>query len=1074
MKLKISASQPVPIKQAVSPAGSSCGAFRYFLLLLAILLTGSAAYAQQKVTLSGVVRDGQTNEPLIGVGIMEGSGKSAKAVGTTDNSGKFSAEVTQGSTLTFHYVGFSDYPMKVRSAKSGLTIRLSVNENKLKEAVIVGYQTKTRELTTGSSLKVDGKELQDVPVSNVEQLLQGRVSGLNIQNNTGSPGGRGSVVIRGLSNIDVKGSGSDAFLSPTSPLYVIDGVPVEADANFEYGYQSSGPGVSPLSLIPPEDIESLEVLKDAQATALYGSRGAYGVILVTTKRGSSPTPLVRYTANFFMNVPPELRSTIGGRLERQVRIQDILLNGSYEDIFNISNSPFLADSLNPYYNNSTNWQGIFYRTTYNQTHNINISGGDPKFNYKVDLGYYHENGVIQNTGFDRYSINTNMQYQPNPKLRVFTTFSSQIGKRNMGSGNGLLQKGVSANGQASSLLPGPSFFLSTAGVLSALETEDDNKTLTTRTSLDVNYQILKGFSASTNLSYDYSSNTQDRFTPAAAHNDFSQVYGYSDRNYTLYNRNSLSYFYSIREKHNFTLTAFNEFYNRGFQAQVIQQEKTPNDQYRGPLGYDAYYSRGGGLLDNYSRGHTASFSGMFSYNYQQKYVLDASYRIDGSSASGFEDPYSKNPSIGLRWNFSKENLFTDSKWLSYGSLRGSWGQNIVPSGDIFSIYGQYDPRGTYNNNPRIGINFDKLPNPYLKPTTTTQWNGGFEGGFLDSRIEVIFDIYYKQVKNMLRSKPVSNITGFNSINSNETAMADYGYELTLTFRPTPKISAVQWTISVNGAFNRDILTHLPNGARQLIEWDATENQSILYRVGRNALTNYLFKTLGVFSTTADVPVDPASGLRYRKDGGDYFQQGDPYWKDVDGNYIMDNNDYTAAGNSQPLITGGLQSYLNYKDFSLNISASYTALRDILNNTLAERLRYLSDPFGTASTVGPRTIVGLNDVDVWSGPGSVATYPNPFDYARYGGVLPYRADQTLFQEDGSYFKINTVTLAYLLSKKLTQRAGINTIRFYLTCNNVYTFSNYSGPNPENVSALGRDQSGGYPIPRSWTFGLNVEF
>jgi len=1037
----------------------------YKFLALLLLLPVMVANAQEKVLIKGVVRDAQTNEPLVGVSIMAGS--PPKAVGVTNANGAFSVSIAPDAQVLFRYIGFSDYKIKLKD-KRDLVIRLVVTENKLNEAIVIGYQKKTREVTTGSAVIVSGKELQDIPVSNVEQLLQGRVAGLNIQNNTGTPGGRGIVQIRGLSNISVQGNGNDAFLSPTSPLYVIDGVPVEADANFEYGYQSAGPGVSPLSLIPPEDIESMEILKDSQATALYGSRCAYGVILITTRRGSSPIPLVRYTGNFFVNNPPKLRPTIGGAEERRIRLGMINGGNNIDDIYQLSTKPFLADSLNPYYNNSTNWQDVFYRTTYNQTHNVNISGGDPKFNYKVDLGYYHENGVIKNTGFDRYSINTNMLYQPNPKFRVFTTLSTQVGRRNKGDGNGLTQSGVSNNAAASSLLPGPSFYQSTAGVLSALNTRNDNKTGNIRSSLDVSYQLLQGLNLGSSVSYEYASNTEDKFTPAEAHNDFSQIYAYNDRKYTLYNRNTISYNYILNTDHNFFISAFNEFYNRGFQAQVIRQEKTPSDQYEGPLGYDGWASRGGGLLDNYSRQHVASFAGTFSYNYRQKYVADFSYRMDGTSSTGFEDPYSKNPAIGIRWNFNKENALVDKKWLTYGSLRGSWGQNIVPSGDIFSIHGTYDPRGTYNANPRLGINFGQLPNTYLQPTATTQYNVGFEAGFFDSRVEVIFDGYYKTVKNLLRTKSLSNITGFNEITTNETSLVNYGYELTLTFRPLPRTSEVQWTISLNGALNKDVLTSLPNNARQLVQYDNQTGQHTLFRVGRNSLTNYLLQTEGVYATDADVPVDPATGQRFRTSDGTYFKAGDPIWKVVDGNYILDGNDYVAAGNSQPLITGGIQSYLNWKNFSLNISTSFTLIRDVLNNAFAERMQFLGDPYAQ------KAMVDFHDLDYWKGPGTTAKYPNPFDYKRYNSIRPYRYDQTLIQEDGSYFKVNTVTLAYLVNRKFTNRYGINSVRMYMSCNNLITFSPYSGPNPENVSALGRDQSGGYPVARSYNVGMNVEF
>ncbi|WP_199417112.1 SusC/RagA family TonB-linked outer membrane protein [Chitinophaga silvatica] len=1033
----------------------------WMLTMMLLTLVGSAQ--QAKVTVTGTVSEKETTEAMMGVGILEVVGKTTKAIGVTDAKGNFSVQVSPDASLVFRFIGYKEYTIKVGQGRR-LDIRMSVKENKLTETVIIGYQSKTRELTTGSSILVSGKDLQDVPVSNVEQLLQGRVPGLNIQNNTGSPGGRGMVAIRGLSNITVTGSGSNSFLSPTSPLYVIDGVPVDADANFTYGFQTPGPGVSPLSLIPPEDIQTLEVLKDAQATALYGSRAAYGVIVITTRRGSSKVPVVRYTGNYFMDTPPKLRETVGGNMERQIRIKEIMQNGNYSDWLKISQTPFLADSLNPYYNSSTNWQGIFYRTTYNQTHDINISGGDPTFNYKTDLSYFHQNGVIRNTGFDRYSINTNMNYQPTPKLKVFAMLNTQVGNRKLGSGNGLLQTGVANNGQTSSLMPDPSFFLSSSDLLGALEVQNNNKTLNVTTTIDASYQLIDGLSMGSNISYTYASNTTDKFTPAAANSDYSQVEAYDDRNFTLYNRNSLTYFKSINKKHNFTLMGFNEIYNRGMQARIIRQERMPNDQYQGPLGYGKDASKGGGLLGNYSQGHTASFAGTFSYNFKQKYVLDASYRMDGTSATGFKDPYSKNPSIGLRWNFSKENALIDKNWLSYGSLRGSWGQNIVPMADLFAIYGTYAPNGTYNGNPRIGSNFDQMPNPDLKPTTTTQYNLGLESGFFKSRIEVIFDMYYKSVLNLLRRKDLPDITGFKSVITNETSLVNYGYELALTFRPI--VSTVQWSISLNGAMNKDILTRLPGDARQLIQ--SENNQNIVYRVGRNSLSNYLLTTKGVYANLDAVPVDPATGLRYHTLDGVFFKAGDPYWEDRDGNYILDNNDYTIAGNSQPLITGGVQSVLNYKNFSFTINASYTAKRDIINDALVQRLQYLGQPFDQ------RSIVDFNSINYWKAYGNDASYPNPFDYTRAGAVQPFRGDQTLFQEDGSYFKINTITIGYILNKNLTHRYGLNTVRFYLTCNNVKTFSNYSGPNPENVSALGRDQSNGYPIPRSWNFGLNVQF
>jgi TonB-linked SusC/RagA family outer membrane protein len=1040
-------------------------AIALFWICCSLLLPRYLAHAQNKIVIKGVVRDAESNERMIGVSIMGGT--PPKAIGVTDANGTFSVSVEPGTTLTFRFIGYSDNKIKL-TGKNDIAIRMRVNENKLNETVVIGYQKKTREVVTGSAIIVSGKDLQDIPVSNVEQLLQGKVPGLNIQNNTGAPGFRGSVFIRGISSIGVSGSGNDAFLTPTSPLYVIDGVPIDATTNFEYGFQSAGPSVSPLSLIPPEDVESMEILKDAQATSLYGSRGAYGVILITTKRGNSPIPLVRYTGNFFMNTPPKLRPTIGGKLERDIRLASIYAGGRIPDIYRISNTPFLADSLNPYYNNSTNWQDIFYRTTYNQTHNVSISGGDPTFNYKANLGYYHENGVIRNTGFDRYSLGMNMEYKPSKRLRVFGTMNAGLGQKSKGAGNGLTQAGVAENGKTSSLLPAPSFFLSSSSILASLNTKNDNKAANLRTSLDATFEIVKGLSAASSVSYEYASNTEDNFTPAAANKDFSRVYAYSDRNYTLYNRNSLSYFHSLNEKHNFFLSVFNEIYSKGFQANVVRQEKTPSDQFQGPLGFDAYYSRGGGVLDNYSNGRIASFAGTFSYDYKKKYILDVSYRMDGSSTSGFEDPYAKNPSVGLRWNFSKENALADKHWLTYGSVRTSWGRNIVPTGDLFSIYGQYNINGTYNNIQRIGLDFGQLPNPYLKPSTTTQYNFGFEAGFFDSRIEVIFDTYYKDVSNLLKSKPLPDISGFDNFNSNEVSLINYGYELMLTFRPLSKKSALQWTLSLNAAINKDVLTRLPDAENQFTYYDSGTNQWILFRKGRNSFTNYIFNNKGAFSTNEDVPLDPATGRYLSTAWGVPYQAGDPYYEDVDGDYVTTDRDRRPVGNSMPQITGGFSSYLSYKNFSLNINGSFTILRDILNNALAERMQFLGDPYN------PKSMIVYNDLNYWKQSGDVAKFPNLFDYYRTGQVAPFRFDQTTFQESGTYYKLNTISLSYNIDRKFVKQFGMNSVRLYLSGNNLLMFTKYSGPNPENVTDLGKDRSDGYPVPRTYNFGLNVEF
>lgn len=1042
---------------------------RHFIIIVIMMCSfkSSIVLAQTKIRVTGKVTD-NTGQGIPGASIFSLS--PVKSLTATNSDGEFAVMVESQAELLIRSIGFTEQRIKLKPGQTTINVSLKDNSKEMDEVVVRGYVARSKQLSTGASTTILGDKVQDVPVSNIEQLLQGKVPGLNIQVNTGAPGFRGTTTIRGISSLSVTGSGSESFLQPTSPLYVIDGVPLDADQASQFGFQQQGPGVSPVSMIPQEDIASIEILKDAQATSMYGSRAAYGVIIITTKRGNSVIPRIRYTMNTFMQKPPKLRETLGGNLERQLKIRQIIENAeSQGDIDRIGSTPFLADSLNAYFNNSTNWQDVFYRTTYNQTHNLSIDGGDQKFSYKTNLNYYSENGVIKNTGFDRYSMNMRMEYRPNAKFSFVGSVFGGIGKTNKGEGLGLLQSGVANNGMASTLLPGPSFFQSTSGVVSALQTKNDNNARNLRTNVEATYMILEGLNASTNVSYNFDSNTEDTFTPAAANGQFAKVYAYNGRSDRLYNRSAITYSKTFGTKHNLFINAFNEVYVEGRQTSITRQERTPNDQFQGPVGYDGFYSRGGGILSDYRNFRSASFAGSASYDYMKKYVVDLSYRLDGTSGSGLDNPYSKNPAVGLRWNFKQEEFLSKLSWLDLGAIRLSWGMNISPNSSLVDIYGRYNVSGSYNGLSGIGIDYGLIPNPDLKPTTTMQYNLGFDIGLFKNTIELTYDTYYKSVKNMVIDRSLSDVSGFTVLRSNDASIVNYGHEISLTVRPL-KNGPLTLSFSVNGAINNDVLTKLPdeyNG--QMIRFDTNQDylQHLIYRVGSNTLSNYLLINQGVYSTTKNVPVDPLTGLPYQT-GGRFFEGGDPIFKDMNGDYILDDRDYQIAGNSQPVFTGGLSTNVGYKNFRVDVYASFTAKRTILNNALADRLRLMRDPFGD------RAVVPLDDLDMWMQPGDNAKYPYAFAYTRFDAIRPFRADQTLWEESGSYLKINTVTLSYMFQKMMARRLGVQSIRIYVSGENLHTFTSYTGPNPENVTNMGRDASGGYPVPRKYNIGLNVEF
>jgi len=1050
---------------------------KYFYIIVILLILGfqNVATAQQRIVVTGVVMDGssKSKETIPGASIMS----AGTSIGITDMDGKFRVTVPNNATLTFSYVGYEAATIKVNN-RTSITVTLNADNKTLKEVTVTaGYQTKTRTLNTGSAITISGKELQGQPAGDVMSLLQGKVAGLNIQNNTGAPGFRGSVTIRGISNINVSGSGNSSFLTPTSPLFVIDGVPVDDNTNYSYGFQQAGPGISPASQIPPEDIENITVLKDAAATSLYGSRGAYGVILITTKRGNSKIPVVRYNGAAFMSTVPQLRSVIGGKGERLLRIDQILrYDSTYNHAIDLINStPFLSDSLNAYYNNSTDWQSYFYRPTFNQTHNLNVSGGDVTFNYKVALGVYDEKGIQENTGYSRYNLNMNMTYAPSRKFKLEGQLNNSIQKQQTGSGNGLQNSGVADGGSSSSLLPAPSLYSSVNSVLGALTTDNDNKVLITTATLNAEYEIVHNLKLGSYLNYNGQSSTKDNFSPAALNSNQSVYYTYNDRSTTLYNRNQLAYVYSLKEAgeeaHNFSIFAFSELRASFFKSDAILNDRGVNDQLRGPLTNMTDYltSKGGSI--GYTDLRTVAFAGAFSYNYKQKYVLDFNYRVDGLSTNGPNAGYKKNPAIAVKWNFDKERFMENFKWLDFGDFRFSYGSNITPNGDIYQAYGKYYGGSRYNNSNSIVSDLDFLPNLSLEPTKATTYNAGFDIGLFNGRFSLSMDSYYKQTDNIFQEKALSGANSFNKIASTEISNVNYGWEFQATGRPLNPGSPFKLSLSATLAINREVLAALPDGLREKIYYDAGLGQDIYYRLGINSLSNYLFNTKGVYTSNSQVPVDPVTGLPYRVGANgilNYFKAGDPIFTDLDGNYVLNEYDRVIAGNSQPQVTGGFTSFLQYKNWSLEVNTSFTLQRDILNNNLAAQIAR----FGSPTSMG--ALAPLSEYSYWAAPGDVATYGNPLDFVRASILNPFRFNQTIFQEDGSYFKLNSVKVYYSFNQSFTRKFGMNRVSINATASNLGFITRYSGPNPENVTALGRDSARNYPLAKQFALGLNIEF
>lgn len=1061
--------------------------YKYISLILLFIHVSLGTFAQV-ATVSGVVRDKKNNEslPSVNVVVKDASGKIDPVRSTTTNiDGEFTLRIPLPSTIEFSYVGYTTVTRKITEATTNMTILLDEAVNMLDETVIVGFLPQRRGDVTAAVQVVESEDLVQTPVANVMELLQGRVPGLNVQMTTGTPGGVPSFNLRGISDISITRQGDDFILGSSAPLFVVDGIPqenIDPSSDVDAAGLLSGATVSPLSMIPFEDIERIEILKDAAATSLYGSKGAYGVILIETKKGSGP-PRVSYSGNFVVRTPPRLRDVAVGNAERAVRIMQILQNDTsvYHGHNEIHNFPALSDSLNPYWNNNTDWQSIFYDITYNQTHNLSFSGGDYRFSYKVNGNYYTEQGIVKNTDFNRYGIRTGLRYKPDEKFSMDVNISTTVALNSTGSGNAFSQAGVATGSQASSLLPPPSMFTASNDVLSVFSVEDDNVNTSYDANIQIGYKLPYEIGFNGTFGYKYNTTEREKFTPGILNNNQAEWYNLSNNSSNLYAQMLFSRSARI-SIFRLGLTAGLEFSSYKNSSNTIQMVGAASDHILVPGGRP---NNSAGTTSFSEEDKTLSFifNPTFGFGLNpirgERYVFIPNLRPEANSTYGKKVKWTVNPSISFRWNFSREPFADNWNWLNSGAFRCSWGRTTRYRSTRYDIWGTYRlGEDTYNGIPVIPIDFGLLPNDKLKPVTSTTWNFGSEMSFFDNRLRFTGDLYYKQTDNQLSDIQLADHNAFENARSIETSLVNYGVEILVGGRPLSPQSPWILDMSLSLAMNKDVIAKLPNEARQIINNDAM----IVNRLGSNALSNYLFVNRGVYATDADVPVNPATGERMKaatnnKSGYIHLQGGDPIWVDVNGDYIIDAKDKVVVGNSQPRFTGGFNANLRYKAFSINTNFSFIVKRDIINKALGDRFNAYSNPLDK-NLNNRGAITPINTYQFWQEDRIHAQYPNPFDYIRGGTdgnkVDFFRPDQTLFMEDGSYFKINGISLNYSLPKRILSYFGVTMIRLNASANNIYTFSKYSGINPENVNGLGHDTSGGYPNSRSYTAGVMIDF
>jgi TonB-linked SusC/RagA family outer membrane protein len=1038
-------------------------------VLLCLLLSAAA----QDLIVTGVVTDNK-GEPLQNVTIrLKGTDKTV----TTNDRGAFTIKANKSNVLEISYVGYAPQQIMVGD-KTVIGIKLAESNSNLAETVVIGYQKVTRKKSTAAISSITGKEIANLPASSFDQLLQGRLSGVNVQNFSGAPGATPSVSVRGSSLIS---SSYDENTVINIPLYVVDGVPQPTEA---YVGPNTGTGLNYLGGVNPNDIESIDVLKDASAAAIYGSRAAYGVILITTKKGRIGPPKVIVSGYAGVIQRPKLRDVTLGTTERRAKLATLLQQMTYDQQRNLP--LMLTDSLNPAYNANTDWQDMFYQSGQIKSADLSLSGGsDGGVNYRFSTNYYDETGIIKATGFKRYTMRLNLGARSlGGKLEINPIISYSRTDKARGNGDGNSPVSLGASNMPSSLFHldanKKDFLL--GQYKNNLDKNVGNQMAFT---LNLGYAISNHLRLTSLTSYIYRTGRRDFNRTNELQNDQGNYsYTYSDNEVNILSSNYLSYVNEFG-KHNLSVIAgqeltYDQFQNTsasGYggasdQIQVVQGfQKLKTTAYSD---YQAY-----GLLSYYSR---------VAYDFDGKYLFSGSVRTDGSSRFGENNKWGFFPAVSVAWLLTEEKFMKKvANTFSMLKVRASLGTSGSMPTQNYLQYNLYDVNAagfngngsanTYNSVTAITPNFGNgAAQKELSWEKSKQWNVGIDAEVKNGKYSASLDFYNKENSLQLYSVTLPVTSGYDVALTNANGIRNAGVELTLGANPLPSTSPIKWFSRLNIAYNKNTIMNLPNGGRDMIIKGDRFDKSHILSVGSPVNSFYLYKTLGVYPTDAAVPVNPYTGEKFRSANGGY-KAGDFYLADLDGDYLIDifndglNSDKVPMGDPNPKITGGFTNNFTWKNFTLGVFCTFTFDRDVLNLFKSDRFANSQDgdPFNNFVRY---SIPDLDKINIWKKDGDKAEYAK-YDLGTYRYY--YTSAQSFFLEKGDYFRIKSVILSYDLPRNLLSKFKIDRFKIWGTVDNVHMFQRSKDlPDAEAVNSYGEYSGAGYPIPKKFVLGLEVQF
>jgi TonB-linked outer membrane protein, SusC/RagA family len=1058
---------------------------RKSLGLLFVCLFPLCAFAQT-ISVSGVVKD-DAGETLPGVSVIE--------VGTTagtisDFDGKYQLTVKTGAKLTFSYIGYKSQTIDV-NGRQVINVTLKEDTEQLSEVVVVGYGTMKRSDLTGAVTSVASDAITKSIPTSVDQVLQGRAAGVQVQQNSGQPGASTSIRIRGTNSLNAS----------NEPIYVIDGVIIDGGAQ----NGSNSTSTNALSSINPADIVSMDILKDASATAIYGARASNGVIIITTKRGEKGGASINYSGYVGWQ---ELTKKLDMLNLRQFATHHNALADL--GLVNKSNNFVRPDLLG----DGTNWQDELFGSAMMHSHNLSISGGNEQMTYNLSGAYLNQEGVAQGSGFDRINLNGSFDSQVKKYLKVGVSFAFHNSHQQLTiSDQSLIGIALrmkpdvpvrNADGSfggeedAQQWIPrNPIAFAQ------LIDNHSENYGIRTNTYAEVT--IIKGLTYRSEISTDYNTGNTYRFEPTwrlsnTQYNEESKADNSKRFNKFWSWRNVATFNRKLADVHNVNAMAGQEMQKSSWDH--LQGSRTgfpTNGATDLTLG-----DRTTAYSDGYTGSSTiASFFGRLFYSFDDRYLLTTTIRYDGSSKFAPENRWGWFPSAALAWRASEESFLVDNPTISNLKLRAGWG--LVGNQNIPDNYAYIATYGVTASTSGVGLIATNTPNPDLKWESTSSSNVGVDLGLFDSRVEFILDFYYKKTNNLLlrASLPAFVGTGKAVGASSEPwvnlgSLENKGFEITLNTINIDKRDFT-WNTNVVFSLNRNkvlaINTETGMETRSLNGNEYGNNDpTVINRivVGEPVGHFYGYQVIGRFEKAEDFYYKDKDGnvqrtpilsnLAINEKTGVWI--GDYIYKDQNSDGKIDTDDMTIIGNPEPKFTFGVGNTFTYKNLDLSVFLSGSYGNDIINYPR----RYLSNPYRNISNLFSSALdyaqLGLIDpngpndyrnVQIVGGDPKYPRMPLSTANSDYNYVLSDR-----FVEDGSFLRIQNVSIGYKLPGNLIKKMGIQSLKVYANLQNLYTFTKYSGYDPEIGSSyadgnwLSGVDNGRYPSPRIYTVGINLTF